>query len=400
MGDIDFDELDKAVNSLMGRVPKDEDDAPEQKTLSISDTLKPGEKPAYAKLEAVAKTIGNEATGVGEYKTNVEELKMNDLSRAMPVLAPAPDPVKTDVPQRESVKRPNTGRFMDVVHPSSDMKSSTSTPGLVVPEREATVFSEAAPVQQPTEGSVASTPTSETNLEVASTLEPESVPQSELSPVVSPEPEATAALDAQPAPLTPFLPDAKVEKRPLGEPIVPKQVEALPELTPLGEVEAADATAVDELTPADKDALEAAKNAFDTSEVTEVEKANDEQKPANPQDFTAVSTPEDQKLGAIESEAVAETLPLTEESVRKVESGDTGNVISRGSIPQQYEEKSKDENSTDEKGGIYDVQDYHQPLAHPAKQKSGWGTVIIILVVILICVIAAGAAYYFLAMRG
>ncbi len=48
MKDIDFDELDKAVNSLMGGV-KGKPDGSESKTLTIAPTLKEGEQPAYDK---------------------------------------------------------------------------------------------------------------------------------------------------------------------------------------------------------------------------------------------------------------------------------------------------------------------------------------------------------------
>jgi hypothetical protein len=62
------------------------------------------------------------------------------------------------------------------------------------------------------------------------------------------------------------------------------------------------------------------------------------------------------------------------------------------SIPQQYREEP---NTGDkDNGGIYDTDSYHQPLAHPAKKKSGWLWVLWI-VIILIIGAGGGAALYF-----
>lgn len=60
-------------------------------------------------------------------------------------------------------------------------------------------------------------------------------------------------------------------------------------------------------------------------------------------------------------------------------------------IPQQYHEVKKEETSAS--SGIYDVEN-HQPLKYPAKKKSGFMTVIWILLIIILGG-AAGAAVYF-----
>ena len=63
------------------------------------------------------------------------------------------------------------------------------------------------------------------------------------------------------------------------------------------------------------------------------------------------------------------------------------------SIPQQYRE----EPSTGDKdnGAIYDTDTYHQPIAHPAKKKSGWMWVVWIVAILLLGA-GGGAALYFL----
>ena len=87
MQDLDFDELDKAVSSLMPQSPVANGATPM--------TTAPG-----ASVTPVAST---------------------------PVSAPIPSPTPTVAPVN-AVERPATGRFMDVVHPSSDMRTTLNMP--------------------------------------------------------------------------------------------------------------------------------------------------------------------------------------------------------------------------------------------------------------------------------
>ena len=62
------------------------------------------------------------------------------------------------------------------------------------------------------------------------------------------------------------------------------------------------------------------------------------------------------------------------------------------SIPQQYqEEKSTGDQPS---GSIYDTDSYHQPLAHPAKTKSGWLWIIWILLLLIVSGGGAVALYF------
>ena len=106
MKELDFDELDKAVSSLMGNV-KEKDVDTRSKTLDVSTTLAPDETPAYSKLEQAAEKIDGETTDIGEQTVSLSEEKP-ELTPALPA-----NPVST----------PKSGRFMDVVHPSSDMRT-------------------------------------------------------------------------------------------------------------------------------------------------------------------------------------------------------------------------------------------------------------------------------------
>lgn len=239
MQDIDFDELDRA----------------------ISTTLKPTPTPEPA---------------------------------VAPETAPEPSPSIEPVTTAPAARR-SSGRFMDVVHPSSDMRSS----------------------------SVANR--SETRAE---TREEVSVPE-------------------MPEPVTsPFLDDAKVEKRPLG---------AFSDATPKPTV---DLSAELLLEAPDEELLEA--------------------------DNEAPEAPVEEPASEVEDEPVPEVMP--EEEIPST---------FPTSITQQYKEQPS--TSDQPSGAIFDTEAYHQPLTHPEKKKSGAMVILWILVLILVGA-AAGAAFYFFAL--
>jgi hypothetical protein len=356
MTDIDFDELDKAVNSLMGKaVSKDPDDAVKAKTLSISSTLKPGEKPLYDKLGEVARGIGNETLVTEGERTVVEELKsplpttelaiaeLDTIQSSHDADKPAP---AASQPKASAVKRPNSGRVMDVVRSSSNARPPVSNPTLVVPDRGVS--------QEDTAPSVP---------EVV-TAEPDEL-----------QLEKTEAVDSQPIEptrLTPFLPDTKVEKRPLG-----------------GDPTASAGAVV---SPFDDEKND---DASDEDSEENSRKKPDAQHLPDPTTVEAEPSAEERKVQAIES-AETEIVAPTAESVRAVESGDT-EKLNTGSITQQYQAKPAESVETAESAGaIYDVKEYHQALGHPAKQKSGWGVVLLIIVIIIACAAIGAAAYFIL----
>lgn len=341
--DIDFDELDRAVNSLMGGAAtvRSADDTPIATTLSISTTLQPDETPTYDRLGEVAKRIGSE-TFVAENDTsvvkNLGEIARDDTAPS-PVLADAelatgvqqqevvveptpvveslpvvPAPVQPTINEIPAVQRPSSGRFMDVVHPSSDMKVSVPSP------RTATV--EPTPVVEPL-------------------------------PVVPAPVQDFAVADVELS--SPFLPDAKVEKRPLGDPTAPaKELDYIP--NDISE----EIVAIN-------------------SEVTTTEEAGKStQKILDATKIEPVVSEVDQQLQAIESTQVQTVSGDEAAALRAVESVDATVVP-----------------AVDPQGAIFNVDEYHQPLAHPAKQKSGWGIVVIIVVIIVLAA-AVGAGAYFL----
>ncbi len=387
MKEIDFDELDKAVTSLMGKVEeKTTEDQDKVKTLAINTTLKPDEKPQYDALGKAAEAIGNETLTTDDHMV-VEELNSVLPTSQLPVAeldsikteekpeAPNPPTTPTAVPS-PAVKRPASGRFMDVVHPSSDMRTASPPPDLVVPDRPSLRF-----------------PVKTSQPVVPSVPKKEIEPLSDEETIEEDEPQNKADL----VPLTPFLPDTKVEKRPLGA-AAPTGPESFPvtNTTGIQKYETPEPVVAGDQDASDAEEPEAAvvESESINSEKSDQDESGDVQRPIDATSFEENASEQEKTLQSIE--AVEEKAEGSEVTVRAVESGDT-EKLSNGSVAQQYKEKSQ--TTADEPGGaIYDVKDYHQTIGHPAKQKSGWGVVIIILVIVLVCAALAGAAYFILGM--
>ena len=322
MKDIDFDELDKAVNSLMG--------------TAAGPAIKEDSAPASVEPKSDA-----------------------------PVAAPGPvpaDPLTTPAPSPAPARpvmpaQRRSGRFMDMVHTSSDMTSSRPSQS---PSREGLSVAPRTQPEAPTPTNPATEPTSASTdapawpdpLELASSQAPtEPVPTAETTsePAVEPsaapvEPEPSAqALDS------PFLTNAKVEKRPLNagtptdetpaaEPVVPTDADETPKPFVPAELNS------------DLVAIESGEPKTDTPSVESV--------PTN------------------QTEAVASPAPV----------GPT-------SIAQQYREEP---NSGDQShAAIYDTSQFQAPLAHPAKKKSGW--LWIVWVLLLLALGAGGAVALYMA---
>lgn len=378
MKDIDFDELDKAVNSLMGNI-KDQSDQPVPKTLNISTTLKENEAPEYTKLEQVAQKIGSETIGGPTERTAIlpdtsgdDPLKTLDLTGATstvptpvvneaPVMPVASTNVETPaIPPSESngsvartqpvAARRSSGRFMDVMHPSSDMKTTAPTSPSAAPSREAATIAPPSHAED-TAPEVGAEPVSNDLVETEAAHE------------VSKEVSTTGTLDPLvPEPLSsPFLPDAKVEKRPLGSP------------------------------------------APDTSDTPDALGEHADAQLAPDATQTVEELPEElhDDLLAIETNLAVEEPSLPEEvavdsgaSTPDTAGGKTEEVASGpASIPQQYKELPSSGDQSN--GAIFDVEDYHKQPAHPAKGGKAWLWIVLIIVIIIVSA-GGGAAFYLL----
>jgi hypothetical protein len=117
----------------------------------------------------------------------------------------------------------------------------------------------------------------------------------------------------------------------------------------------------------------------------------DNQLPPNPESTSGDNLAE-QTLAKLEASEVAAPVEVSEKdapSIEKVESGDTEGLKNGGATEQTTTPAEASDSA------IYDVNNYHQPLNHPTKRKSGWGVVIIIVVIIILAVVVAGGAYLY-----
>ena len=385
MKDIDFDELDKAVNSLMSRAQKDK--TPPSDVVSSEIPQAPPVNEPDMPLTAASAT-----PGVVKPKSAIA---INP--DAQPAVTPQP---KQAVPPRSTAAPAarRSGRFMDVVP-----TKSTPTPATRPASREgvsvAPLSSDATPTDS--QASPVSAPLPTPPPQPSSIVEhtapkndwpdPIEIATAKTPPVVKQEPiEAPKEPIVEPTiepekpkeePLSsPFLPDAKVEKRPLGSP-----ASSVPMVAPESELTIAtpdDSAAQLPVKPTDV-AVEAPEEFG--GDIMQVEADTHMGVPKTDETHPVDKKPEarePQEEKSTEVKGSDEDVPVSEPS-----------ASGRISIPPQYKEQP----STGEKesGAIYDTSTYHQPLMHPAKKKSGWLWVLWI-VLILVVGAGAGAALYFL----
>ena len=281
MKDIDFDELDRAVHSATNGSKGTQDDS----------------------------------------RTAVEE--------AVKVTTPAaPSPVRPPV---SLATRRSSGRFMDVVHPSSDMRNKVNE-AIVSTDNDKVVVQKDVPMKR--------------SQSVAETKE-ESWPDPidfQKENTVDQDDDASSDTPLE----SPFLAGAKVEKRPLG---------------------AFSGDAPTEEDPQDvvEDVSDIFEEQQETPEVESTEKRD----------------------GVVEEEELL-LLPESTQDEEKVVVDEQ--PVGPVSITQQYSEQSSTaEPSTTM---IFDTDEYKKPLTRPKKKGSGW-LVILWIIILLAVGAGAGAAIYF-----
>jgi len=352
MKELDFDELDKAVNSLMSNVPKD--------------TTSPAVDPPTRTVE-LPDTANADAT------QSPPPVEVSNMSTESPTPLVTPRPA----PSMPAARR--GGRFMDVVHPSSDMKTSSTTPRI---SREAAQLS---PVSQDTPS--APVKQQDDTPAAAPDIEPVIAPKANIASVDSenetldessswPDPIDTPAFTASPVnedtsspePLTsPFISGTKVEKRPLGGAQPEKDAVATQDVEPETQP-TVDETA--QLPPSLPDAKPDLPDELN-SDVLAVESTSHQDEPAATVVPPVLSSQPPSSNSVVASSAAA----------------------GAASIPQQYTESPSTGDQTN--GAVFDTNTYHKPIEHPAKKKSGWLLVVWIVLILLIGA-AGGAAIYML----
>jgi hypothetical protein len=316
MSDIDFDELDRAVSGALNGTTPPSVLRTERTSLTPASSSTYGNPSAYSSAPMVSPSTP-------------------------PVVAPvASTPTTASAPALAA--RRSSGRFMDMVHPSSDMRTSTT-------------------------GSAPATSTPTTR------PQPTVLHQPSRPPVQPPAPVAAPVIPETPAwnePLeSPFLPDAKVEKRPLG------------------------GTATDSSAHNDDDVFDF-QGLLDEPkehllEAPETQERLEAVTMPDPIDFAAAAAIESQGYED-EEEVVAEpkisskleefeapiaTAPVTAPTTIIEE------PIGPISITPQYKEQPS---SNQETGPMYDTESYHQPVTQPIKKKSGWLTLVLIILFVLL----------------
>lgn len=354
MTELDFDELDKAVNSLMAENGTEETPAPAPASpASVPDV--PSSTPAPAASPAVRR---------GQFM---------DVIRPSSSMRPAPMAAKREAATVTPPAADETPAEESPALLSPDMLSETSAE-LSTEPASAPVGEWPDPIDMPVASAAAETPEMPAETEPSSEEPEQTVPASE----------KTATEHIPDDPLTsPFLPDAKVEKRPLGVPApvssgapFEQSIEVEPDIASIETSDTGDIAALPEEQSTDMgtvpapvlvpDELKEDVVAVESNEVVHEENVPD-------------PVPQELPAPTVVTEAVApasEAVPVS------------------GAITQQYEEQPSSGDQTN--GAIYDTDTYHQPLdAHPAKKKSSVMTWVLWVIVLLIVGATAGAMWFY-----
>ena len=358
--EFDFDELDRAVNSVLGS------------TQAASDTATATSVPA-----AVPTADVTPPTPVA-LVTDVPPQPVDDSTTSVSVNTPKPSVVAPPVsakPTTPTVPRPNSGRFMDMVHSSSEMKSpARETPANVVP---APPTSTPVPVVS---SPAVPTPSAPTPPVVDMTMAPAGSPQD-----------------------SPFVASTKIEKRPLGAfsdsasqdsglaehaALVLKPLSDDIKPDPLPEKPAPEPTEADD-EPSQPAAEASSENTPLPEELQSAVLSLESDGPSvygqpaeEPQAVVKPTSP------AVPEKPVEPPKPVSphEEILAKLP----------GSIAQQYREKAV--TTAPASGAIFDTQDYHKPLAakKPAKKKTpAWALYTLWGLALVVVGGGAGYAIYF-----
>ena len=334
MSEIDFDELDKAVNSIMSQ------------PSAASD--KPGSDIKSPTMQTDSSTGQDLAAEASDRPATPVEPNLTSSKPARPA-APAA--------QRR-------GQFMDMIHPSAKMRETNPQSPRPRVSRQGAAIS---PRPSATDESQ-STPAADTDIGQISSSQPPVSPQT--------EPQLSTSMDnptTDNEPLqSPFLADAKVDKRPLGAPT--------------------------KSTPADSSSDVAMQMSELNAVSSDSKTGNSEKQPANlPADEPpATPLPAELNNDILKVESAAATEPSSSDSKPASQQLDTQTTVhpTQMSIPPQYKTATpkvpKAEDDTPA-ASMYD-QGFGS-LKAPIKKKSSWPLVIGALVLISLGVIASMALF-------
>lgn len=367
MTDIDFDELDKAVNSLMGQanaVPT-KDDADQSTQDSIAN---PPVEPAMTSPIAETK-VNNPSPSI---------VQPNRPGRIMDIVHPAAKKTRTELPKKGAV-------FLEPVNnvpstelatgPISDAPTAVSPVEPVVNANPPAVEDFTAPALNSVEPVTPAENTDQLSQEMSQKIS-QSLTESmgsSAEEIVAPatlEQSASESSAEEPtttdAPLgTPFLENAVVEKRPLGGYEQTEQdpvVESAPINTDFGAA-------------LDAELMKIENSSLDTEAAVVSEQ---------------IDTPAMEGT-SVESESTAPE-PVAEPVVAQPAPSDTSNVPPLGDIRPQY---TPDASTTPDPVPMFDAA-AEQPAPIQEKKSSGWLTVVVVILLLMIGAGGGVAAYFML----
>lgn len=383
MKDIDFDELDRAVSSLMGDIPKDNSAKQESdgdNTVStdtsapVSDDQSTPEEPT--KTEGVQTDVPAEPTepqepAENEIKTNRTPMKSSTVHASQPSIAPN-----------------RRGLYMDMVRPST---TPAPKPAPVAPMPRQGVTLE--PQGSTSLEEAIKNPPVEVGAGVEESAEPVEQPITDMpDPIavaeavttgdaaeLANEPAVDTPLD-EPKPLdSPFLADARVEKRPLG------RTDDMPD--PLGSQPAEEQS--DETDVSDDNAA--------ATDMGTPPRGGDTQLPEQPlpAELSSEILNIESGINTASTDTAKETPPVSDSAAAMAPAA---NPAISASIPQQYKLQPKEGDETPA-GAIYDTSTYHQPITQPEKKKSNMFIVIVVLGVVVSIAVGVAAYYFFIASK-
>lgn len=350
MSDFDFDELDRAVAGVTGsdanQVVTDIEEPDTQRVVELKSTnLEPA-----------------------------PESNLESASGSAPESTPEP---ASDIPRNAPAARRSSGRFMDVVHPSSDMRtrSPSGTAGKA--------------------GSLSFVPPTLGAPSAATSASGDSIrqPQGHAHATAAEQTDEPAVGAWSKVVETPFLADAKVEKRPLGRPEPEPQETLLERPDEQLKLDEPDEPRLEAHTLPDPIDFAAHLASLDSEkEDTGLQRTAD----------AATDTPADgdgpsiTQLDELEEAEVhvptahEESEPSVDTTPEVTSTEDSEAPAGPASIQQQYTENPS---AQPEPGAIYDTENYHQPLTPVAKKRSGIWTIIWILLLVVLGA-GAGVAFY------
>lgn len=358
MKDLDFDELDRAVNSLMSsgqynqptKAPQEDDatvleidvSSGNQAVDSIDDTQA---QPSEPSAPPVAPVLAESEPTVAEPVSQPSESPAQEpVAATEPTTAVGPsapsasalDSLASTAPGRRS------GRFMDI------KPSTTPAAGKTLA---------AAPSPRPNRLGGRLEPVSSDVEATSPSLSTPISPEASLSGIAAPVDESSNGFEDRP--YSPFVPNVQLEKRPLGNPQLESE-EASVESS-------SDSLTVDNPEDQLPAQAEAQLPAELQSDLMSIESGVATETAAESPDLSVPT-------GQVEAEAP--TQPMRAEPT---------------SIPQQYATSKPASDAAE--GDVFSADTYQQPLSHPGKSKSGWWTVLLIVLLIILG-IAGGALVY------